>query len=100
MVLEGLGMPTASDSRPMKLAGPGVRHLKPATLAESSVCAEAGAEIISASPAVMNDKRCRCIDIRVGEWRAVNGISSQGGRARGREGGRIAIVRPSRPPAL
>jgi len=67
MVLEGLGMPTASDSRPMKLAGPGDRHLKPATDAESSVWADAAPAASSrAVPAVIDKKRCRCIHIRDG----------------------------------
>ena len=35
-VLEGPGMPTTSDMRPMKLAGPTVRQRIPATAAESS----------------------------------------------------------------
>ena len=42
-VLEGLGIPTTSDSRPMKLAGPTVRQRKPAAVAESSVWAASGA---------------------------------------------------------
>src|SRR4051812_14916668 len=40
-VLEGPGMPTTSESRPWKLPGPTVRHLKPAVVAESRVCAPA-----------------------------------------------------------
>ena len=38
-VLEGLGMPTTSERRPMKLAGPTVRQRMPATAAESSPAA-------------------------------------------------------------
>src|SRR5260221_268066 len=34
-VFDGPGMPTTSDRRPMNVAGPTVRHLKPATVAES-----------------------------------------------------------------
>ena len=39
IVLDGLGMPTTSERRPMKLAGPTVRQRIPATVAESSAWA-------------------------------------------------------------
>src|SRR6185369_10718577 len=44
-VLDGPGMPTTSESRPMKLPGPTVRHLKPETVAESRVCAPTDAAL-------------------------------------------------------
>src|SRR5258708_31845478 len=40
-VFDGPGMPTTSDRRPMNVAGPTVRHLKPATRAESGAWAPA-----------------------------------------------------------
>src|SRR5258708_29587121 len=40
-VFDGPGIPTTSDRRPMNVAGPTVRHLKPATVAESRDCASA-----------------------------------------------------------
>ena len=43
-VLDGPGMPTTSDRRPMKLAGPTVRQRIPAIVTESSVWAPAVAE--------------------------------------------------------
>src|ERR1051325_8864649 len=43
-VFDGPGMPTTADSRPMKFAGPTVRHRKAATTDESSDWAEARAE--------------------------------------------------------
>src|SRR4051812_29234337 len=50
-VLEGPGMPTTSESRPWKFAGPTVRHRNPATVAESSGWAQAGtAPASSAAP--------------------------------------------------
>src|SRR3954463_1757884 len=63
-VLDGPGIPTTSDSRPMKFAGPTVRHLKPATVDESSVCADARrAEQSSAHAAESDSRRRRSIDI-------------------------------------
>src|SRR4051812_32840676 len=53
-VFDGPGMPTTSVMRPMKFEGPTERHRNPATVAESSICAEAGAERISAVPAVID----------------------------------------------
>src|SRR5689334_22893830 len=51
-VLDGLGMPCTSDTRPMKFDGPTLRHRNAATTDESSICAEAGAAIATAaSPA-------------------------------------------------
>src|SRR2546429_594634 len=66
-VLEGLGMPTTAEARPWKFAGPTVRHLNPATVAESSVCADAiRALTSSAVPAVSESKRRLSIDISAG----------------------------------
>src|SRR5205823_5404712 len=48
-VFDGPGMPCTSDTRPMKLAGPTVRHRKPETMEESSVCADAVIAAITAS---------------------------------------------------
>src|SRR5207253_906992 len=48
-VLDGPGMPTTSESRPWKFAGPTVRHLKPATVAGSSDWARSGAAPSSAA---------------------------------------------------
>jgi len=51
-VLDGLGMPTMSATRPSKFAGPTVRQRKPARVSESRVCAwAAAAETASAAPA-------------------------------------------------
>src|SRR5258708_14159171 len=50
-VLEGPGTPTTSDRRPMNVAGPTVRHLKPATVAEARDWARAdGAANTARSP--------------------------------------------------
>src|ERR1035437_5980722 len=59
---DGPGIPTMSDERPSKLAGPSCRHLMPAMLAESMVCAWTLApENTSAAPASAERKRLRCI---------------------------------------
>src|ERR1043165_3989473 len=42
-VFDGPGIPTTSERRPMKLAGPTVRQRKPDTMEESSACADTGA---------------------------------------------------------
>src|SRR3954470_19480966 len=41
-VFDGPGMPTTSERRPMKLAGPTVRQRNPETMEESSACADTG----------------------------------------------------------
>src|ERR1043165_4786032 len=80
-VLDGPGIPTTSVMRPMKFDGPTERHRKPATVAESSIWAEATlADSSSADPAVKESKRCRCIDIQVGDFGRLNG-TDPGGRA-------------------
>ena len=57
-VLEGPGMPATSDSRPSKVAGPIVRHRKPAAVAESRVCAKAlPDDMSSAEPASTKARR-------------------------------------------
>src|SRR5258708_21883576 len=64
IVFDGLGMPTTSDSRPMKFAGPTVRQRKPATIAESSVCDEATRALRSSAVAAASESRRRsCMDI-------------------------------------
>src|ERR1019366_2599872 len=61
-VFDGPGIPTISDERPSKLAGPSWRHFMPATDAESIVCAWTEApERTSAAPANAERKRLRCI---------------------------------------
>src|SRR5690349_5051860 len=51
-VLEGLGIPAISATRPSKFAGPTVRQRKPASVRESSVCASAViAPLVRATPA-------------------------------------------------
>src|ERR1035437_2132900 len=58
-VLDGPGMPTTSDTRPMKLAGPTLRHLSPATVAESIACAESEDAATAALPARTRRRRER-----------------------------------------
>src|SRR4051812_43528396 len=50
-VFDGPGMPTTSERRPWKLPGPTVRHLKPEIVAESRVCALAGAALETSAAA-------------------------------------------------
>src|SRR5258708_10211246 len=60
-VFDGLGIPTMSDVRPSKFAGPSARHFIPATDAESIVCAEAAAPKTSEAPASTERMRLRGI---------------------------------------
>src|SRR6266513_1991503 len=73
-VLEGLGMPAISATRPSKFAGPTVRHRKPAKVKESSVCASAViATVVRATPARNDTSRRLCIRTPKGwdelEWK-------------------------------
>ena len=61
-VLEGLGIPAMSATRPSKLAGPTVRHRKPARVVESRVCADALVAVLATStPATKVSSLCGCI---------------------------------------
>src|SRR5690348_17701678 len=61
-VLDGLGMPTMSATRPSKFAGPTVRQRKPARVRESMDCAPTTvATLVSATPARSGAIRKRCI---------------------------------------
>src|SRR5215217_4811126 len=64
-VFDGAGIPTTSETRPMKFDGPTLRHRKTETTEESSTCAEAWAPnaITVAAPATAVSKRDRCIRI-------------------------------------
>src|ERR1039458_7741815 len=61
-VFDGPGMPTMSDERPSKLAGPSCRHLMPAMLAESMVCAWSAPQNASAAAVSAETNRVRGID--------------------------------------
>src|SRR5438552_11557027 len=56
-VFDGPGMPTTSDTRPMKLAGPTVRQRKPATTVVSSDCAGRTEDVTARAPAASRVKR-------------------------------------------
>src|ERR1035437_11035713 len=61
-VLDGPGIPTMSDERPSKFAGPRLRHRMPATVAESIVCAwTATPDKTIAAPTNAERKRLRCM---------------------------------------
>ncbi len=62
MVFEGLGSPCTSESRPMKLDGPTLRHRNAATNEESSDWADNGAATSSA----VATRRDRCMTDFVG----------------------------------
>src|ERR1035437_6040721 len=61
-VFDGPGIPTMSDERPSKLAGPSCRHLMPAMLAESMVCAWSAPQNASAAAVSAETNRVRGID--------------------------------------
>ena len=78
-VLEGPGMPTTSDMRPMKLAGPTVRQRIPATAAESSDCApSAGAPSDWAPRSTLPASQAREEIRDIGErWREYYGLTME-----------------------
>src|SRR5262245_36707812 len=61
-VLDGPGIPTTSERRPMKLAGPTVRQRKPLTTVESSDCAASGSAIAPHAKATSEARRMRCME--------------------------------------
>ena len=78
-VLEGPGMPTTSDMRPMKLAGPTVRQRMPATAAESSDCApSSGAPSAWAPTSTLPASHAREEIRDIGErWRKSFGVTME-----------------------
>src|ERR1019366_7618695 len=61
-VFDGPGIPTMSDERPSKLAGPSSRHFMPAADAESIVCAWSAPQNASAAAVSAETNRVRGID--------------------------------------
>src|SRR6185437_14426919 len=61
-VLDGLGMPCTSETRPLKFAGPTFRHRKAATTVLSNACADRvvarAAAIATPETTVINRDRC------------------------------------------